>query len=158
MINKDLKARFDEIEKQYKEIKAKMKELEEKEQFQYPIYAFSKTSSLIVKFTDLNTGAIIKANQFYKIGVESANFIEHTDTKHWQILPVCEKTGFYHGQPVWGYYEDWKTNRFLGFYDAINKNTFKRDGSKNGFYYELYEPFEGEWQPWMVEAFKELEL
>ncbi len=156
MMNKELKARFDEIEKQYKEIKAKMKELEEKEQ--YPIYALSKQNGIIVKFEGLTSGIIVKGNIHYKLGHESNYWINHTN-EYWKILPFCQETGFYHGQPVWACDENFLCVRSLRFYDAINSTTFGNNGESNmGGSNDFYEPWEGEWQPWMVEAFKELEL
>jgi hypothetical protein len=157
MINKELKARFDEIEKQYQAIKNQMKELEEKEQ--YPIYALSNRTGILVKFESLDCGVVIRGNGFNKNGHKFNNYEPHTNTDVWQILPVCEKTGLYHGQPVWACDEHFLCVRSLRFYDAINSTTFGNNGESNmGGSNDFYEPWEGEWQPWMVEAFKKLEL
>lgn len=157
-MNKEIKARLDELEKQFKEIKAQMKELEKKEEFKYPIYALS-TNGIIVKFESLSSGTIFNGNGFYKIGQKSNFFIPHNRTEHWQILPVCEERWFYHGQPVWACDDNFLCVRSLRFYDAINSTTFGNNGESGfGGSNNSYEPWEGEWLPWMLESFKKLEL
>jgi len=159
MMNKELKARFDEIEKQFNALKNEMKELEEKEEFKYPIYAYGLGYDIIVKFESLNSGrAINRGSDYYKRGELFTRFNQHSDTDVWQILPICEKTGFYHGQPVWARDRGDITCSCLCFFDAINSCLFFNSGKKNGTHFDFYEPWEGEWLPWMVEAFKKLKL
>ena len=135
-----------ELEQKYlelgKEIEA-LKKQSEKEEFTYPIYCKIKYSSLVVKFTALQTGEVIVNNSYYNIGDKGNDWRIHTDTIVWKQLDVCEKTGFFDGQLVWCWDDDDTHVRQLRFYDVKYKCTYQADGTKDGGLYDNYEPFEG---------------
>ena len=149
-----------ELEKKYlelgKEIEALKKQNTEKEELEYPVYCKHKFSSQVVKFTSLTSGEVIVNNSRYKIG-EIKDWISHTDTETWQQLDVCEETGFFDGQLVWCWQNNYTHKRDLKFYNVKNKCTYQFDGSKIGSYYHNYEPFEGNYPEWALEAFQTLE-
>ena len=150
-----------ELEQKYlelgKEIEALKKQNSEKEQFEYPIYCKLKVSSLVVKFTGLTTGELVVGNEYQKVGNKRNVWIKHTDTKYWQQLDVCEKTGFFDGQLVWCWQNNYTHKRDLKFYNAKNKCTYQFDGSKIGSCFNNYKPFEGNYPDWALEAFQTLE-
>lgn len=128
----------------------------------YPIYCLHLPTGKIVKFTDLAEGVVVKSGSdrdVYPIGQESKRLIEHTHKKAWKPVPVCSKTGFFHGQLVWAWDIDHTHLRTLAFYDAENSCMFSRQGKKKNFLvYDNYLPFEGSWPDWALEAYKTLEL
>lgn len=150
-----------ELEQKYlelgKEIEALKKQNTEKEEFTYPIYCKRIHSSLVVKFTGLNSGEVVIENNDFDFGDKSITWINHTDTKYWQQLEVCEKTGFFDGQLVWCWNNPDSHMRYLKFYDVKNKCTYCYNGTKDGNYYSNYEPFEGNYPDWALEAFQTLE-
>ena len=79
------------------------------------------------------------------------------DNDIWQQLEVCEKTGSFDGQLIWCWNNHHTHFRILRFYDAKNKCTYDYLGKKGGFSYDNYEPFEGNYPEWALEAFKTLE-
>lgn len=148
---KNLEETLTDLQKQLDEIKKQIKEQE----FKYPIYLKSKNSSLVVKFTDLTTGEVVVNSIIYKVG-DNPNWIRHTDIDTWQQLEICPETGFFDGQAVWCWDNDYTHIRSVRFYDARNKRTFTHKGEKQGSVYENYEPYEGDYLPWMIEAFKKI--
>ena len=149
-----------ELEQKYlelgKEIEALKNQNTEKEEFKYPIYCKVKNSSLVVKFTGLQSGEVVINNYYHDAGDKKTTWISHEDTNYWQQLDVCEKTGFFDGQLVWCW--DLNTHyRALKFYDAKNECTFYYNGTRNGSRYSNYEPFEGNYPEWALEAFQTLE-
>ena len=150
-----------ELEQKYlelgKEIEAIKKQNIEKEEFTYPIYCKLKVSSLVVKFTALQTGEVVMNNRYYSVGYKCDDWREHTDTIVWEQLDVCEKTGFFDGQLVWCWDNSDTHFRVLKFYNAKNKCTYQFNGIKNGAKYDNYEPFEGNYPDWALEAFQTLE-
>ena len=149
-----------ELEQKYlelgKEIEALKKQSEE-EEIKYPIFCKFKDSSLVVKFTNLRTGEIVINDEYQKVGEKCNEWIKHTDTNYWQQLDVCEKTGFFDGQLVWCWDNDDTHVRTLRFYDVKYKCTYQFDGTEDGHGYDNYEPFEGNYPDWALEAFKTLE-
>ena len=149
-----------ELEQKYlelgKEIEALKKQNTEKKEFEYPIFCKNIQSPLVVKFTGLESGEVV-VSSFYKIGHKSINWIKHTDTNEWQQLDVCEKTGFFDGQLVWCWDNDDTHVRTLRFYDVKYKCTYQFDGTEDGHDYDNYEPFEGNYPDWALEAFQTLE-
>jgi len=150
-----------ELEQKYlelgKEIEA-LKKQSEKEEIKYPIYCKLKDSSLVVKFTELTTGeVVVNDNRHNQVGKNFNIWTEHTDTKYWQQLDVCEKTGFFDGQLVWCWDNNQTHFKCLRFYDAKNKCTYSYNGDKDGGNYDNYEPFEGNYPDWALEAFQSLE-
>lgn len=127
----------------------------------YPIYCLHLHSAKIVKFTDLSEGVVVKSGsdwRAYPVGIESKGLIEHTCKNSWKPLPVCSKTGFFHGQLVWAWDKEHTHYRTLAFYDAENSCVFSIHGKKNRLSYDSYLPFEGNWPDWTLEAYKTLEL
>ena len=149
-----------ELEQKYlelgKEIEA-LKKQSEKEEFTYPIYCKLKDSSLVVKFKGLRQGKTVVNNTFNNVGNKSSIWQNHSDTNCWQQLDVCEKTGFFDGQLVWCWDNDDTHSIDLKFYDAKNICTYIFNGKKNGCVYDNYEPFEGNYPDWALEAFQTLE-
>ena len=151
-----------ELEQKYlelgKEIEAlKKQNLDKEEEIKYPIYCKSKYSSLVVKFTGLQSVEVVVNSKHYNIGDKSTTWISHTDTKTWQQLEVCEITGFFDGQLVWCWDNNDTHARYLRFYDVKNKSTFYYNGTRNGARFNNYEPFEGNYPDWALEAFQTLE-
>ena len=146
-----------ELEQKYlelgKEIEA-LKKQSEKEEFEYPIFCKLKDSSLVVKFKGLNQGKTPFHNTFNNVGNKSSVWQNHTDTNAWQQLDVCEKTGFFDGQLVWCWDNDDTHVVTLRFYDTKNKCTYQFDGTEDGHDYDNYEPFEGNYPDWALEALK----
>ena len=150
-----------ELEQKYlelgKEIEALKKQNTEKEEFTYPIYCKFKDSSLVVKFTNLQSGEVVINDDYWNIGESSMVWIKHTDKNEWKPLDVCEKTGFFDGQLVWCWNNCDTHNRILKFYDVKNKRTYTYSGKHYGYNYNNYEPFEGNYPDWTLEAFQTLE-
>ena len=149
-----------ELEQKYielgKEIEALKKQIEN-EGFKYPIYCKLIDSSLVVKFKGLRQGKTAINNTFNNVGNKSSIWQNHTDTNAWQQLDVCEKTGFFDGQLVWCWENDDTHVITLRFYDAKNKCTYVFNGEEDGCVYDNYEPFEGNYPDWALEAFQTLE-
>ena len=149
-----------ELEQKYlelgKEIETLKKQNSEKEEFTYPIYCRFKNSSLVVKFTALQTGEVVVHTYPYNVGDKHNDWRIHTDNTVWQQLDACEKTGFFDGQLVWCWDDNDTHMRYLKFYDVKNKRTYKFDGTKCGNHYSKYAPFEGNYPDWALEAFKTL--
>ena len=150
-----------ELEQKYlelgKEIEALKKQNTEKEKSIYPIYCKLKDSSLVVKFTGLQSGEVVINNKYYKVGETSSEWRNHIDSDVWQQLDVCEKTGFFDGQLVWCWDNDTTHSRILRFYYVKNECTYCYDGTEAGNTYSNYEPFEGNYPDWALEAFQTLE-
>lgn len=149
-----------ELEQKYlelgKEIEA-LKKQSEKEEFEYPIYCKPIDSSLVVKFTGLQSGEVVVNNKHYNVGYKSITWRSHIDSDGWQQLDVCEKTGFFYGQLVWCWDDDTTHSRVLRFYDSKSKSAYNYSGKRGGFSYDNYEPFEGNYPDWALEAFQTLE-
>ena len=150
-----------ELEQKYlelgKEIEALKNQNTKKEEFNYPIYRKLKYSSLVVKFTKLKFGEVVVNDKYTNIGDKITTWASHTDNTVWQQLDVCEKTGFFDGQLVWCWENNQTHFKCLRFYDAKNKCTYYSDGKKYGSFYENYEPFEGNYPYWALEAFQTLD-
>ena len=150
-----------ELEQKYlelvKEIEAIKKQNSEKEEFNYPIYCKHKNSSLVVKFTGLQTGGVVVNTYTHNVGENRYDWIKHTDENEWQRLDVCTETGFFDGQLVWCWDNVDTHFRILKFYDAKNKCTYIFNGKKDGCNCDNYEPFEGNYPYWALEAFQTLE-
>ena len=150
-----------ELEQKYlelgKEIEALKKQNTKKEEFNYPIFCKSKYSPLVVKFTGLNLGEPVFGTAYIFDHKKCNVWKKHTDADTWQQLDVCTETGFFDGQLVWCWDDDDTYFRFLKFYYEKNKCTYKFDGTKNCCNYDNYEPFEGNYPDWALEAFQTLE-
>ena len=150
-----------ELEQKYlelgKEIEALKNQVTEKEEIKYPIYCKLKDSSLVVEFKGLKQGKTVVNNTFNNVGKKSFTWKNHSETNTWQQLDVCEKTGFFDGQLVWCWDNNDTHVKCLKFYDAKNECTYHYDGTEDGHNYENYEPFEGNYPDWALEAFQTLE-
>ncbi len=150
-----------ELEQKYlelgKEIEALKKQNTEKEKLTYPIYCKLKDSSLVVKFTDLRKGEVVINEERHNVLRKRNDWIKHTDTEQWQQLEVCEKTGFFDGQLVWCWDNRDTHIITLKFYNVKNKSTYSASGKRGGYVYDIYEPFEGNYPDWALEAFQTLE-
>ena len=150
-----------ELEQKYlelgKEIEALKNQVTEKEEIKYPVYCKLIDSSIVVKFTGLTTGELVIGNEYQKVGEKCNQWIKHTDAKYWQQLDVCEKTGFFDGQLVWCWDYNDTHSRELKFYDVKNECTYQCDGNRYGSVFDNYEPFEGNYPDWALEAFQTLE-
>lgn len=149
-----------ELEQKYLELGKEieiLKKHSEKEEFTYPIYCRSKISNHVVKFNSLNEGVYVMQSMLAKSGTKSLGLTSHTETEYWENLDVCEKTGFFDGQLVWCWDNNDTHMRYLKFYDVKNKCTYNYSGIKCGSNYSNYEPFEGNYPNWALEAFQTLE-
>ena len=150
-----------ELEQKYlelgKEIEALKNQVTEKEEIKYPVYCKLIDSSIVVKFTGLTTGELVIGNEYQKVGEKCNQWIKHTDAKYWQQLDVCEKTGFFDGQLVWCWENEFTHSKHLRFYDSKNKCAYDYSGNRGGFSYDNYEPFEGNYPDWALKAFQTLE-
>ena len=68
-----------------------------------------------------------------------------------------KKQDFFDGQLVWCWDDDDTHSIILRFYDAKNKCSYQFDGTRGGHDYNNYEPFEGNYPDWALEAFQTLE-
>ena len=150
-----------ELEQKYlelgKEIEALKNQVTEKKEIKYPIYCKLKGSSLVVKFTGLQSGEVVINNNYYNVGNKNTDWRSHTDNDVWQQLDVCEETGFFDGQLVWCWENEFTHTKHLRFYDSKNKCAYDYSGNRGGFSYDNYEPFEGNYPDWALEAFQTLE-
>ena len=149
-----------ELEQKYlelgKEIEA-LKKQSEKEESNYPIFCKNKNSSLVVRFTSLREGEVVVNNKYQDTGDKHNDWIIDTDADTWQQLDVCEKTGFFDGQLVWCWDDDDTHSIILRFYEAKHKCTYQFDGTRGGTRFNNYEPLEGNYPDWALEAFQTLE-
>ena len=149
-----------ELEQKYlelgKEIEA-LKKQSEKEEIAYPIYCKLKDSSLVVKFTGLQSGEVVINEDRWNVGKSFMSWTKHTNKNEWQQLDICENTVFFDGQLVWCWNKYLTHIRHLRFYDTKNKCTYSYNGDKDGGKYDNYAPFEGNYPDWALEAFQTLE-
>lgn len=143
-----------ELEKKYAELGREIEAL--KSETKYPIYCLCKFSKVVVKFTSLNECVVVKQSKLYDVGHKDGIWAPHICTDVWQQLDVCPETGFYDGQLVWAWDEEETHQRSQNFYDAKNTCTYSCDGDRDGSIYDNYEPYEGNWPSWALEAFKTL--
>lgn len=156
-----------ELEQKYlelgKEIEALKKQNTEKEElkytsYRYPMYCKSKNSSLVVKLTASDEGWVIVNNKSHNRGEFRKTWSDYNKSDVWQRLDVCEITGFFDGQLVWCWDNRHSHRRVLLFYDVKNKLTYDSSGKRVGFSYDNYEPFEGNYPDWALEAFQTLDI
>ncbi len=116
----------------------------------------------MVKFTGQRKGILVKNDSNGKdaerVGQSSNSYMQHDNSAMWKHLPVCLKTGFFHGQLVWAWNNGHTYSRRLGFYNAKNKKMFQIGEGFNSFSYDHYFSFEGNWPDWALEAHKTLGL
>lgn len=147
-----------ELEKKYQELGREIEALKsQKEDTKYPIYCLNKNIELVVKFTNLEEGIVVKNDEYHSVKYKSDCWRDHTNTDVWIQLEVCPDTGFFDGQLVWCWDESDIHRRMLSFYDVKNKCVFDFKGKRNGFKWKNYEPFEGNYPKWAQDAFKTLE-
>ena len=150
-----------ELEQKYlelgKEIEALKNQNTEKKEFKHPIYRKLIHSSLVVRITGLNSGELVVNDKYYKVGEHIKNWSNFNNNNVWQQLDVCEETGFFDGQLVWCWENEFTHSKHLRFYDSKSKCSYDYSGKRGGFSYDNYEPFEGNYPDWALEAFQTLE-
>ena len=134
--------------------------VEDSKKSEYPIYCKHLFSDMIVKFTSLKEGIVVKDGKGpWPVGHKADNWTYCDSKVDWTPIPVCSKTGLFHGQLVWAWDKKHTHTRKLVFYDAENSRSFSIGGKKYSLAsYDNYAPFEGNWPDWASEAYKTLEL
>ena len=51
--------------------------------YTYPLWFQSATTSMVVKFTDIETGIVVVPGKFHKVGYKSSSWIKHTSKAFW---------------------------------------------------------------------------
>lgn len=128
----------------------------------YPIYCEYLGTDEVAKFTSSDEATIVKNSSRIPLGFIVGQVLTgctpHTDRNEWKQLPICPKTGFFHGQLVWAWDRDYANVRMLLFYNANKSCIFPFTNGSATFAYDNYLPFEGNWPDWALEAHKTLEL
>ena len=151
-----------ELEQKYQELGQEIERLKNKE-IQYPIYCRSLITNVIVKFSGLNEGEVIKSGTSHDIPEQTFGFVydgwtKHTDEDVWQELKLCPETGFFDGQLVWGWNNDDTHHKLLAFYDVKNRVNFRFDGKRGGFGCHHYLRYKGDYPNWAQKAFETLKI
>jgi hypothetical protein len=62
-------------------------------EFQYPMWFKSTSSSLVVRFDNLDSGEVVVGNEVHKIGEYDEDWIEHTNKYHWEEIeePIAKQ-------------------------------------------------------------------
>ncbi len=136
------------------ELEEALKEFD-KPEFDYPMAFRSKRSKdLVVLFDRIKSGKVISKTSDYNTGYYAFDWAKHTNTDAWQQIPYDKERGFYHGQMVYCWYNDYTHCVHTRFYDAINKCTFGYVGQLEGYDYSNYSATMPEF---MDEAYNTLE-
>lgn len=61
------------------------------EKFEYPMWFKSVATSLVVKFSNLQSGDVIIGDKDFGIGEHSDNWVKHTDKKIWENVTYLYK-------------------------------------------------------------------
>lgn len=105
-------------------------------EFTYPIYKQSTTDKLVVKFTSLDTGEIIRVGSHpYEVGSTHSNFILHTNTNVWKDwTPLQDKptTKTIYEWMVKGEFGYWHLNGLLLTEDKAAKEFAEYEYKKTG--------------------------
>lgn len=123
------------------ELKAKIAELEkqlDEKELKYPICCKSTTSDLIVLFSSLKEGKVLRPNSSFKVGEIKDCWEPHTNTDVWEEIPYDKERGLYHKQVVYCWDSEWWLGVHIRLYNAIDKCTFSTVGDKDGLKYENY--------------------
>ena len=127
-------------------------------EFKYPIFKKSKITGLVARFTGLKEGDEVISDTKWLAGEHRDNFTPHTDTDRWKDVPYDKEGKLYHGQPVYVWDNSITHQRYMGFYDVINKTIFSYSGFLNGIWSDNYVAIPTEHIPaWMYEAYETLE-
>jgi hypothetical protein len=128
----------------------------------YPIYCQLLDSNRVVKFTDQTKGILVKNESnginAVHVGQASNHYRSHDDKNTWKLIPVCSKTGFFHGQLVWAWDNKHTHFKGLGFYNVKKAKIFPIGKGYSLSSYTNYAAFEGDWPNWALEAHKTLEV
>lgn len=150
----ELEKRIEKLQTELNALKTELKVSRQK----YPVYCKNRFSNLVVKFTEECVGEVVVNDENCIVGHVSDAWQECTNSQYWQQLEVCPKTGFFDGQAVWCWDDDYTHGRVLMFYHVKNKGVYNFSGEKaNSYDYDNYEPFEGNYHEWMLKAFETLE-
>lgn len=141
--------RIDELQRQIDELK---------NETEYPVfcYLFDSKKPVIVRFDGLKSGEVIKQG-YWEFGHKADDWNNFTNTDYWKQLPYNKERGLYHTQLVWCWQNSDTHDRTLSFYNAIDDSSFRYNGNPGGLDWENYEPYQGEWPQWAIEAHKTLE-
>ena len=150
------------MRKQLELLEAELNELREqcnqKPELEYPLYMQSKDNKAVIKFTGLTTGVVVTACKFNSKGYFTDDWVEHTDTDHWQPIIFDEARGIADKQlcECWGGVDSHM--RYLKFYDALNHSSFNFKGQRYGDVYNNYRPIPyADYPDWAIEAEKTLQ-
>lgn len=143
------KQRIDELQRQIDELK---------NETEYPVfcYLFDSDKPIIVRFDGLKSGEVIKQGSL-EFGHKADDWNPCTNKNIWEPLSYNKERGLYHTQLVWVWDKSIKGHRVLCFYNAVNDSTFNYKCELNGVKWNNYEPYQGEWPQWAIEAHKTLE-
>ena len=150
------------IEQQIECLQVQLDKLREqcnqKPELEYPLYMQSKHNKAVIRFTGLTTGVVVAACKFNSKGYFTDDWVEHTDTDHWQPIAFDEERGIADKQLC----ECWNggdcAGRSLRFYDAINKRGFSPHGQRGGIKWDNYRPIPyADYPDWAIEAERTLE-
>jgi len=148
----------EELLKKVKELKQQIEQLDN----EYPKYYMLATASdrkydqFIVKFTGLNTGAIVAKTEdvVYDIGDTCNDWVEHTSSEWVETTnpkELCDKDLI----ECWD--NDHTHAKSIRFYDAISNRAFSACGERRGVTYDNYKKFmPWEYPEWAIEAQKTL--
>ena len=89
------------------------------------------------------------------IDIEDNASLVNLITKNWTELELPWKPE--DKELVWAYDDRKSCRRIVTFYDIKNNCCFCPNGARNGYEYDHYEPFEGEWPQWAKDALVYLE-
>jgi hypothetical protein len=126
--------RIDELRAKIDELEASLKE----DKFEYPICKKDRDSDLLVLFTGLNSGKIIRDNEIFEKGDFSDTWAKHTHTGEWEDYPYDKKRGLYHKQMVYCWDNNDTHAVHIRFYNAIKKCAFPFNGSHFGISFHNY--------------------
>jgi len=105
----------------------------------YPRCFKSKYVGVIVLFTGLRQGAIIKgeAQDGYVVGKQHDSWTPHTDITVWEEIPYDKVHGFYEKQLVYCWEHDDTHGAYVRFWDAKNSQPYAHGGA-NGVRWRYY--------------------
>ena len=129
-----LQAQLDELREQHKNQCAEL---------DYPVYMQHTVSKAVVRFTGLKDGVVVVAQLgkgMYDVGFSTDVWAVHTDRKIWTPILFDEERGIADKQLCVVWDNEDTHQRFLQFYDAINKCAFMYNGNRNDGNYDNYTP------------------
>jgi hypothetical protein len=126
----------------------------------YPLYMKLNNTGDIVKFTSLRSGTVVSegSRSEFVLGYWSHDWRSHKDPKYWTPVVYDEERGIFDKQLCECWNKEDTHQRFLQFYDAINKGAYMYNGNRNDGNYDRYKPIpRNEYPQWAIDAEKTLE-